>query len=388
MNAHSREWQHWLCSLALLGACGGDARDNASAMTKDAAEPPLTEDAGTETKGPQLAVSADFLNQTLSIVDLNKFKEGAKRSDVLVGSVDLSAYAPGPLAVAITPDGKTALVSISPGFMGFFITVPPGDGTVLFVDLESRKVVGELFTGKSPMGIAITPDGKRAFVGHFSETYFAVVDIEHRTFEKVETGGAYNEEFAIDDTGTVGILSYGSAGDVKTFSVADPRASLGQTMGLTGDAAGMAFFPGTKIAYLLQVPTSLNGNIGGHNLVNVETPSAPVASDDVRINDAPITYPATALKARNSIAFPRTKDDQVALSEVKLQDGVAVEVQTVTVGPAKSLAYGVTAARDGRVLVAVPGEHYVGVVDLQTQKAFTVPWEVTESGPVDVKLIP
>jgi hypothetical protein len=57
------------------------------------------------------------------------------------------------------------------------------------------------------------------------------------------------------------------------------------------------------------------------------------------------------------------------------------------VGSAKSLAYGVVAAR-GRVLLSVPGEHYLGVVDLATQKAFTVPWEVSMSGPTEVRLIP
>jgi DNA-binding beta-propeller fold protein YncE len=338
--------------------------------------------------GPQLAVSADFLNQTLSIFDVNKLKEGATRADVLVGSVDLSAYTPGPLTLAITPDGKTALVSISAGFLNFFITVPPGDGTLLFVDLATRKVVGELFTGKSPMGIAISPDGKRAFVGHFSETYFAVVDIEKRTFEKVETGLQFNEEFALDDTGTVGALTYGPIGDVKTFSVADPKGTLGQTTGVTGDAAGVAFFPGTKLAYLVQAPTSLNGNVGGHNVVNVENPAMPQALDNVRSTDMISIYPVTPVGPRKSVAFPRTKDNQLSLTEMKLEGQLAVEVQTVPIGPAKSLAYGVTAARDGRVLVAVPGEHYVGVVDLATQKAFSVPWEVTKSGPNDIKLIP
>jgi DNA-binding beta-propeller fold protein YncE len=319
---------------------------------------------------------------------VNKLKEGVTRADVLVGSVDLSAYSPGPLALAITPDGKTALVSISPGFLNFFITVPPGDGTLLFVDLATRKVVGELFTGKAPMGIAITPDGKRAFVGHFSETYFAVVDIEKRTFEKVETGAGYNEEFSLDDSGTVGVLSYGPIGDVKTFSVADPKGTLGQTNSLTGDAAGVAFFPGTKFAYVVQAPTSLNMNLAGHNVVNVENPAMPVALDTVRMTDMSSLYPVTPVGPRKSVAFPRTKDEQLSLVEMKLQGDVAVEVQSVPIGPAKSLAYGLTAARDGRVLVAVPGEHYVGVVDLATKKVFTVPWEVTKSGPNDIRLIP
>jgi hypothetical protein len=336
----------------------------------------------------QLAVSADFLNQTLSIFDVGKLAEGKKRADVLVGSVDLSKYTPGPLALGITPDGKTALVSISAGFIGAFIDVPPGPGTLVFVDLETRMVTGELAVGDSPMGIIISPDGKRAFVGLYGETYFAVVDIEKRTFEKVRTGSQYNEELAIDDTGTVGILTYGPTGNAKTFSIADPAGTLGQTSGLSGDAAGTAFFPGTKIAYLLQAPTALTGNVGGHNLVNVEDPKKPITSDNVRMSGAPTTYPVVAVGPRKSVAFPATKDGMLSIVEMKLEGSVAKEAQRVAVAPVKGLAYGVSSTPDGRVLTAVSGEHLIGVVDLESKKAFTVPWEVTKSGPMDIKMIP
>ena len=57
-------------------------------------------------------------------------------------------------------------------------------------------------------------------------------------------------------------------------------------------------------------------------------------------------------------------------------------------GPTEGLAYGITEVPDGKVLVAVSGEHYIAEVDLETGKAFTVPWEVTKSGPTEIKLIP
>ena len=73
---------------------------------------------------------------------------------------------------------------------------------------------------------------------------------------------------------------------------------------------------------------------------------------------------------------------------MKLEGKVAKEAQTVAVGPTDGLAYGITEIPDGRVLVAVSGEHYIGVVDLAAGKAFTVPWEVEKSGPTEIKLIP
>ena len=344
--------------------------------------------AGGETNAPLLAVSADFLNQTLSIFDVSKFTQGATRKDVLVGTVDLSKYVPGPLAMGITPDGKTALVSISGGFLGAFTTVPPGAGTLLFVDLEKRAVSAELYTGNSPMGIAITKDGKRAFVGQYSETYFADVDVEKHTFVPIQTGSTFNEEVALDDSGTVGILSYGPQGNCVTFPVDMAATPLGVTIGLTGDAGGVAFFPGTKTAYVVQAPTTLTGNVGGHNVVDVSNPRSPVASDNVRVANSPIYYPVTAVAHRGSVVFPSTQSGKLTLVEMKLDGGVATMVQAIPVGDAQTLAYGVAANPDGKVLIAVPTEHYVAAVDLATAKVVTVPWGVDKAGPNDVKFIP
>jgi DNA-binding beta-propeller fold protein YncE len=373
---------------AAPGAADASQPDSASAGGASADAAQGVTEGGAAVSPRELAISADFLNKTLTVFDVAKLKPGAKRADVMVASIDLSKYSPGPLSLNVTPDGKTALVSISAGFLGSFIDVPSGNGTLVFVDLTSYRVSGELFTGKSPMGIAFSKDGKRAFVGHFSENYFAIVDMEKRTFQRVNTGAGYNEELSIDDTGTVGILTYGPAGNVKTFSVDDPAGSLGQTSGLSGDAAGVAFFPGTKYAYLVQAPTVLTGNVGGHNVVQVEDPKRPVAGDNVRMGSFPSVYPAAAVKARGSVVYPSTADGTLSLVEMKLEGALAKQVQSVPVAPNDKLAYGVGATRAGRVLLASSGDHYIAVVDLETKQAFTVPWEMSQSGPTEVKLIP
>lgn len=361
-----------------------EAGSGADAGVTSTSEP----DAAVAPTKPRLAVTADFLNKTLSVVDIDKLHEGGTRADALVGTVDLSMYTPGPMALNITPDGKTALVSISAGFLNAFITVPPGAGTLLWVDLATLKVTGELYIGNSPMGIVFSKDGKRAFVGLYSENYFAVVDVEKRTYEPVATGVGFNEELAIDDSGTVGILTYGPAGNVVTFSVADPAAMMGQTIALTGDAGGAAFFPGTKKAYVMQAPTILTGNVGGHNVVDVSNPTMPVAGDDVRINAAPTMYPVTAVPARGSVAYGAYENNAVSIVEMKLEGDVAKEAQRVNAGEATNMAYGLSATADGKILFAVPGDHYVGVVDLATGKSFHVPWEVTMSGPTEIKAVP
>jgi streptogramin lyase len=142
------------------------------------------------------------------------------------------------------------------------------------------------------------------------------------------------------------------------------------------------------MAFVVQAPTTLTGNVGGHNLVDVGDPKSPVASDDMLNPNAPTSYPVTAVPGRGSIAFPATQGGQLSVTEMKLQGNAAVEVQTIPVGAAQTLAYGVTADPDGRVLVAVPTEHYVAVVDLDAATAFMVPWDLTQSGPNDIKVVP
>lgn len=371
------------------GAGAGQAGDTAAtagasgatAGTPASEPPPVTK--------PRRAVSADFLHKTLSIVDVDKLQEGAKREDALLGTVDLSKYTPGPLAVAVTPDGKTAVVSISGGWLGLVgSNVPAGDGTVVFVDLDSKTVLGELNTGRVPMGIAITKDGKHAFVGMMSETYMAYIDIEKRTFERISTGNSWNEEVAIDDTGMIGMLTTGTGGDAMGFSIADPKTH-GQTRGQSGDAGGVAFFPGTLFAFVVQAPTALTGNLGGYNVIDVTNPMSPKVTDSNRVmNDSRIAYPATSVANRKSIVYPSTNEGQLNLIEMALENGKAKQVQSLNAGPASTLAYGLSASSEGLVLAAVGTDHIIVVADLATGKAFSVPWGITETGPLDIKYIP
>jgi hypothetical protein len=260
--------------------------------------------------------------------------------------------------------------------------------TVVFVDLETKLVTGELFTGASPMGIVITKDGKHAFIGQLSDTYMSYVDIEKRTFERISTGNSWNEELAIDDTGTVGALTTGTAGDAMSFSVMTPNTH-GQTIGLSGDAGGVAFFPGTLFMFVVQAPTSLTGNTGGYNVIDATNPASPKMTDNVRVmNDSRISYPVTSVANRKSVVYPSTLDGKLNLIEMGLENGKAKQVQMLDAGPASTLAYGLSSSADGLVLAAVGTDHIVVVADLNTGKAFNVAWGITETGPLDIKYIP
>jgi len=96
----------------------------------------------------RLVVTADWLNQSLTLLDYDKLIDGqSDAAAAIVGSIDLSSWEPGPVEVEITPDGKTAIVSVGPAFFdGDGVTnmligspeVPPG-GALLIVDLASGE---------------------------------------------------------------------------------------------------------------------------------------------------------------------------------------------------------------------------------------------------------
>ena len=70
-----------------------------------------------------------------------------------------------PIALALSADGSRLLVANQ------------GTGTVALVDPRAGKVVAEVATGDKPAGVALTPDGKHAVVTHWYGYDVAVLDV-------------------------------------------------------------------------------------------------------------------------------------------------------------------------------------------------------------------
>lgn len=80
--------------------------------------------------------------------------------------------------LAFTPDGGTVSLSSL------------RNGSLLFLDAHSRRVVARLGLGHGCAHIQITPDGQRAFVSCTVDGYAAVVDIPHRkVLSQLDIGG-------------------------------------------------------------------------------------------------------------------------------------------------------------------------------------------------------
>jgi YVTN family beta-propeller protein len=80
-----------------------------------------------------------------------------------------------PRNVVITPDGKTAFVALG----NFAVGSPQGAKAVATIDVKTRtKNPVDIPVGASPFGVAITPDGKTAFV---VGTPGSTIDVKTRT---------------------------------------------------------------------------------------------------------------------------------------------------------------------------------------------------------------
>lgn len=345
----------------------------------------------------ELAITADWLQQTLSYVDLGALRSGATERDAVVTDIiELPDYAPGPLQIELTPDGTTALVSVSGGFFripgaGLLVNasmLAADEGTLLFVDVDTGQVSGSLDTGDDPMGIAITPDGAQAFVAHFSSGNIAVVDVPGQQVTESFDVGVYAEEIALDDTGSVGIVGYSTDGSVRTFGVADPSGSLSPQVQLDGDSAGVAFFPGTKKALVVQAPNPLSIS-SGYTLVDASDPSAPVVLEDVRFDNMVTAYPAVSAPARGSVIVPSTVDGRLVVREYVLEAGEVSLKQSIDVTEANLLsALGVNYDGDRTVVMTLTADRTLAVADLDSGEVGLVPWPEDRAGPADVVIRP
>jgi YVTN family beta-propeller protein len=136
----------------------------------------------------------------------------------------------GPKGVTVTPDGKTAFVlnggssTVGIGEVPAFI----GD-TVSTIDVKTRtKHPTDITVAPFPLGVAVTPDGKTAFVTHGDWDTVSTIDVKTRTKDAdipVGAGGAGGVAITPDGKtvfvtkGNVGREPFPSPGTVSTIDV-------------------------------------------------------------------------------------------------------------------------------------------------------------------------
>lgn len=357
--------------------------DDTSA-TESTGEPPLP---------ARLGVTADWKGRTLSVFDLDALAGGATtREEVVVRTIDLAAYAPGPLELEVAPDGHTVVVAVSPGFFGGFVgnLIGAGEveqaGTLLVVDLETETVT-EIATTHVPMGIAIAPDGSLAYTANFGTddqpgTTMSIIDLASLTvIEEVEIGPR-PEQVSLHVDGSVGILNAASLGAVRVFLTSDPAGTLSDPLVVGTDPSDVDFVPGTDFAV---VANSLDPS--NFVVLDVSDPSMPT---EVVAGPSPlgVAYGLTPIPGVPDVLFTATDFSAVYLQRISIAaDGTpTIEWETSVMGASFPLGVAVDDVA-GLAIMALPGIDAISVQDLAGGEPRLVPWQ-DEVGPTYVALAP
>ncbi len=398
-----------LAAIAMLGGAGGcnggGGSDGADESESSSTGAPTTTSSGstgassssgvdgstTESAPPsRWIVTADFTAGTLTLVDYDALAAGERDPEALVvGTIDVSAYAPGAMEVEIAPDGHTALVSITPGFFDSIVGQTLGftdlalDGAGLVVDLDTREIVTELATAQVPLGFAFTPDGTRAFSCNFGYTgasgsTISVIDMAtFEVLEDIDVGGP-PEQMAITEDGTLGIFNVDGVGSVRVFEVADPAGTMSDHVIVADDPSGVAWVPGTDFAVVAN-------SIGPSNwsVLDVSDPSAPTV---FFTSDPPGGFPygVTAIPGTSEVLLSVANDnttyvriDGASSPPSVTWTGMATGIRTFPMGVAVDVA-------SGLALSGAVGADALLVIDLDDGAITSVPW--SSPGPAYVAI--
>jgi YVTN family beta-propeller protein len=170
-------------------------------------------------------VSSSTNPGSITPIDLST---GAKGTSVTVGA--------GAVGLAITPDGRTALV------------VNQGDGTVTPVDLATGTAGQVIGVGVNPFEIAITPNGKSAYVPNLGSGTVTPINVVAQTNGPAITVGAKPSAIAITPDGRAAYVVNNGDGTVTPINIA--TNTPGTPIPVGGIPVSIAVTPDGATAYV------------------------------------------------------------------------------------------------------------------------------------------
>lgn len=365
---------------------GTGAVDATTGSDSDSTGPAAdTSDGGSDTESgpdPRLAITADWQAGSLSLIDLEALAAGATAyDDVLVDTVDLSAYPPGPLEVEITPDGATAVVTTSPGFFDGLVGNLIGvgdvelDGALLLVDIASRSVTAELQPADVPMGIAISPDGATAYTANYGTsetagTTMTVVDLAGATIVEDIEVGTRPEQVSLNADGSLGIINLASDGTIRVFETSDPAGTLSMPLETSDDPSDVDFIDGTDLAIVSNSQTPAI-----YTVIDISDPAMPTIVEEPPPPGG-FLYVATPIGGTQDVIVTATDFATTTILRVSVAQMPTEVVWRVDRAMTSAFPLGAAVAEDlGVVLTVAPGVNRLLVHGLEDGAEITaVPW--------------
>lgn len=383
----------WWLALATLGSLSLACSSSSAPSGGSGGEPGVGGHGGVGGTGgagggevAPVIVTADWLNQSLTVLDYERLIDGESDAAAsVVKSIDLSEWAPGPIEVELTPDGKTAVVSVGPGFFDGLPglvgdpEIAPG-GTLLIVDLESGEA-DEVQTEDVPMGIAISPDGSTAYTANYGTAdargdSLSIIDIASRTVLEEVTVGGGPEQVALSTDGTLGIINVVSGRGVRVFQTSDVEGTLSDVLETGTDPSDVTFLEGNDRA---MVANSQSFDVV---LLDTSDPANPAVLDTTPLGTG-IPYGVTYIPSRDEVlatASPPSPGLPTSLVTVAWNDDALNAGTPLRLSGENFL---LTAAADSRgdfAFVAHTVDHKLSIIDLETNETRTIEW-LTGPGP-------
>jgi YVTN family beta-propeller protein len=174
------------------------------------------------------AYVANFLSGTVSVID-------TATNTVVVGTGPDSAVIGGPTAIAVTPDGKHAYVTIS-------------NANSVVIDTATNKVVATIPVGNGCYGVAITPDGKHAYVANLFSNNVSVIATVSNTVVATVAVGSQPFGVAVTPNGKHAYVTNQNSNNVSVIATASNTVVA--TVAVGSGPIAVAVTPDGKHAYV------------------------------------------------------------------------------------------------------------------------------------------
>lgn len=375
--------------LSILLLCHG-CSDAAAGATRDAAtdEPELAQPEG------RLALSADWLNGSVSIVDFDLLLEDdATREEAVVARVDLGEYAPvGPYSITFTPDGTLAVLLLSEGAGPLLAglvgidssSIPTGQGAVVIFDVATREVIADFPAPFAPLWTAIDAAGERAYVtslGDGGVGTLSVFDLEGLTkLEEVDVA-AYTEGIALSRDGSLGVV-IGAAEGLRTFDPVDVAGTLSAPLQLAADSSGVAF-----VGQQARVVVANSRDPGNYMVLDVSDPDLPAVVEDAPTTGG-IPFAIVAVPGTDEVVMSAFNAGGVKLHHLDVGGDTSELLAEIDIPDARTFSHTVNVDPTGRYgLLGNEGDREVMVVDLQDGSVRRIGW-LEQPGPTALVVQP